>query len=620
MTIERATYSPDDNKLRLYPACRLDAEDFQRVKAAGYRWAPRQEIFVAPMWTPKRADLAVELAGEIGDEDTSLTERAEERAERFGEYAEARSRDATQAHAAVAAIADNIPMGQPILVGHHSEKRARKDAERIRSGMRRAVTMWETSTYWTDRARGAIRHAKYKERPDVRARRIKKIEAEERKTKKDRDRAAYGLKLWRAVHEDGGAIKRKDGTPSTFAERTLYLANGELSPFGLWSDLKDGKTTPEQAQAQALEVHAATVAHCDRWLEHYAGRLAYERAMQADAGGTVADRKHPEKGGACRCWASPRGGWSYIQKVNKISVTVFDNWGNGGANFTRTIPFDKLGAVMTAAEVQDARDTGRLLDVEAHDANGNVRGFVLRDSLPPTPPPAPAPTEPEPGALTAETVAALKDTLRAGVTTITAPDLFPTPPDLARRMATAAAIEPGHRVLEPSAGTGNLVAAILDALHGGDCGRVVAVEHSPQVVQALTQRRSRTLYATEDSYGIVCADFLTCQVDPPPAGESHEYGAHVLGTFHRVVMNPPFSRGEDVKHILYALTFLKPGGRLVALCANGPRQEKALRPLAASWEPLPAGTFKSEGTNVNVVLVVMEASPSEADGQACLAL
>jgi hypothetical protein len=49
-----ATYSPEDNKLRLSATSRLDAETYARVKAAGSSWAPKQEIFVAPMWTPAR--------------------------------------------------------------------------------------------------------------------------------------------------------------------------------------------------------------------------------------------------------------------------------------------------------------------------------------------------------------------------------------------------------------------------------------------------------------------------------------------------------------------------------------------------------------------------------------
>jgi hypothetical protein len=63
--IYSATYSPEDNKLRLSASSRLDAETYSRVQAASFRWAPKQQIFVAPMWTPERAALCEELAGEI---------------------------------------------------------------------------------------------------------------------------------------------------------------------------------------------------------------------------------------------------------------------------------------------------------------------------------------------------------------------------------------------------------------------------------------------------------------------------------------------------------------------------------------------------------------------------
>ena len=46
----RATYSPDDNKLRLYAASRLDQETYKKVHDAGFRWAPKQALFVAPAW------------------------------------------------------------------------------------------------------------------------------------------------------------------------------------------------------------------------------------------------------------------------------------------------------------------------------------------------------------------------------------------------------------------------------------------------------------------------------------------------------------------------------------------------------------------------------------------
>ena len=76
-------------------------------------------------------------------------------------------------------------------------------------------------------------------------------------------------------------------------------------------------------------------------------------------------------------------------------------------------------------------------------------------------------------------------------------------------------------------------------------------------------------------------------------------------------MNPPFGAGADIKHITHALTMPKPGGRLVALCVNGPRQDTALRPLVdasgGDWEDLPADSFKAEGTGVLVALITLHA-------------
>jgi hypothetical protein len=46
--------------------------------------------------------------------------------------------------------------------------------------------------------------------------------------------------------------------------------------------------------------------------------------MAWDAQGDVPGK--PEKGGACKCWVR-RGQWIEIQKVNRVSVTVLDNWG-----------------------------------------------------------------------------------------------------------------------------------------------------------------------------------------------------------------------------------------------------------------------------------------------------
>src|ERR1700681_1056106 len=47
-------------------------------------------------------------------------------------------------------IAKYIPPGQPILVGHHSEKRHRADLNRIDNAMRGARTATEKAEYYAD--------------------------------------------------------------------------------------------------------------------------------------------------------------------------------------------------------------------------------------------------------------------------------------------------------------------------------------------------------------------------------------------------------------------------------------------------------------------------------------
>lgn len=66
-------------------------------------------------------------------------DRREARAERLRVWAAAREVKSDAAYAAVRVIGDQIPFGQPILVGHHSEGRARRDQQRMRTGMDRSV-------------------------------------------------------------------------------------------------------------------------------------------------------------------------------------------------------------------------------------------------------------------------------------------------------------------------------------------------------------------------------------------------------------------------------------------------------------------------------------------------
>ena len=162
---------------------------------------------------------------------------------------------------------------------------------------------------------------------------------------------------------------------------------------------------------------------------------------------------------------------------------------------------------------------------------------------------------------------------------VSAFNLFQTPPQIAARMADM--LDPGAGILlEPSAGLGRLYSAARDA---GHIGPVILAEQSPDCCRELYELTREDRAAT-----LKQGDFL---------GMSFQVDA--------VLMNPPFKMGRDIKHILHAFDMLKPGGLLVSLCFNGSRQNKKLKPLADTWETLPAGSFKSEGTRAEIVLLTM---------------
>lgn len=624
-----ATYDPADNKIRLRAAARLPKELYLRVKAAGFAWAPRQELFVAPAWSPEREDLALELCGEIGDEDTSLVERAEERAERFEDYQGKRAEDAERAHEAVSRIADNIPLGQPILVCHHSERHARRDAERIRSGMARAVKLWETSKYWEQRAKGALHHAKYKELPCVRHRRIKGLEADLRKRTKQRDEAQSFLGMWKK----DGITRERALAVSNFDH--LYVPGSDF--LSVWGQLDSGKMTPEVAQEIGIQSNERVITYSERWIAHLTNRLAYERAMLDEGGGIAVKAQgfDVQPGGQVEA----RHGWAVVLRVNKTggevnSYTVAGRYGRMKVGIEEVKdyrpPSDEDAAKVKAAtklpplvnypgegfrhmtkaewdsraKHSDFYRTSRIKATEQHGAyrqrmapkgGGSYEDIsVYVTDMPQKDRPAPGGEKPKlPEVLPREprvsemseveaselkedmeakeaSFSVMKQSFKAGVQVVSADQLFPTPPALAERMVSLAGIGEGDRVLEPSAGTGNIVKAIR-----ARGGIPYAVEINPKLASMVG--------------AAVCADFLSLTSND--------------ANYDAVVMNPPFKDAVDIAHILHAREFLKPGGRLVAICAGGPRQTEQLKPLAETWEPLPEGTFA--GTGVHAVLLTI---------------
>lgn len=648
----RATYSPDDNKLRLYALHRLPKELYERVKKAGFAWAPKQELFVAPAWTPEREDLLVELAGEIDDEDTSLAERQEARAERFEGYQERRGIEAERTQAAVERLADGIPLGQPILIGHHSERRARKDAERIRNGFAKAAQLWRTSEYWERRAKGAINLAKYKERPDVRYRRIKGLEADVRRHEKARQVARAFRASWEGVSTREAALK---------------VANYDHSDT--WFELDRETITWEDAKTKAILQHDAREERADRWLEHLQNRLAYERAMLGDQGGVITDKHDLKVGGQVLVdgtWATiirVNVGWG--QKVESVSTNL--------RNYLRVAPVERIrgyrepeaGAAekvkaakklppivnypgegfrhMTSAEWDKVRRNtsgffhisrvSATLDYAAHrrreapPAAGpyyKTVGVYLTDMKRTDPPPLtsqiPKPLLPLEQAICPECGLPVSHRVHRGFgpcgsapssTRPETPKAKSSRPPASPAAALEARLKAGVEVVavpglyETPAGVAQHMIALAGIVKGhrvlepsaglGALVRPITVDIDLTLVELVPQLAER-LRKEFPQARVISGDFLD---------QFHQAVPHDLRTFDRILMNPPFDKAEDIVHVLHARSLLAKDGLLVGICAGGPRQRAKLQPLATTWEPLPDGTFKNAGTMVSSVLFTM---------------
>ncbi|WP_157914721.1 DUF3560 domain-containing protein, partial [Escherichia coli] len=245
-------------------------------------------------------------------------------------------------------LAAMIPPGQPILVGHHSERRARRDAQRIENGMKRAVMLFERAEYWEERARSALLHATYKERPDVRWRRIKKIEADLRKAEKTIAQSQKYLTMWRAESLDlnmAKLISSHDHISACFPLDT-YPRPAEKSQYegsrSLWSALDDDIITTEQAREIAIRCHERQIQRQQRWVNHYQNRLIYERAMLDESGGVVTRTQDFEPGGQ----VFSRGEWLTIIRVNKsngaVSSVTTPNYSFLGYSGTMKVTPDRI--------------------------------------------------------------------------------------------------------------------------------------------------------------------------------------------------------------------------------------------------------------------------------------
>ncbi|WP_431928736.1 DUF3560 domain-containing protein [Nonomuraea jabiensis] len=209
-------------------------------------------------------------------------------------------------------------------------------------------------------------------------------------------------------------------------------------------------------------------------------------------------------------------------------------------------------------------------------------------ATPPPPSPAPAPRKIQVPKVDVDELAAKIQA--AAVEVPRDSEAFFSPPVVVERVMEEAELERGMTVLEPSAGNG----ALAKAAAAEGC-EVHCVERYPKL--------SARLLDVPGIVGLTTGDFLEVQPDQYPM------------RFDRVVMNPPFSKGQDIQHVTHALRFLKPGGRLIAVMAAGvlhhtfktaERFRTLVEERGGRFEPLPPDSF-APATSASAVVVVIPA-------------
>jgi hypothetical protein len=277
----------------------------QQIAARPWVWSPRARAYVLPRslkpltrtsriaWTVQSAQrlgvlLEVEDSGvrqSEAERRAAGTERLEIRADLHAAAADRHSASSDAAADAARVIADAIPMGQPILVGHHSERRHRRDLERLERNDRRA---------WAEQA-----------------------EAERRR------RLAEGIRR----HLD-------NGTPAVTLHRRIERHGAEIRRIERMLDRHPAGTYPDhEAEAErlreAVQIDRDTLAR-----------------MVADGRARVFVPGDVEKGGAV---ASRVWGWGRVVRVNAKSVTVFFASDDPGWSRTVAVPYREIVDVRPAS-------------------------------------------------------------------------------------------------------------------------------------------------------------------------------------------------------------------------------------------------------------------------------
>jgi hypothetical protein len=190
-----------------------DREMAPIFKQAGFRWS-RNIGFGGAWYVPNSRDRAPQLARieqcaealrsagwevevsidtetrSAADVEAARYDRLEQRQAALDAKAVRLAGQSTTAWEKSRAIAEMIPFGQPILVGHHSEGRHRRDIARIQGGMDRSIQLQREADEAARRAAASRAEVAHRETVPATLRRIERAEVELRQVNRALDGAS----------------------------------------------------------------------------------------------------------------------------------------------------------------------------------------------------------------------------------------------------------------------------------------------------------------------------------------------------------------------------------------------------------------------------------------------
>ena len=265
-----ASYNKATGWMRVVFDEKPSREVLDGLKREGFRYKPRSRAWSAK-WTPERENHARKLVNDWQVVD--IKPNWQKKAEVAEAQALKHHKESDERYDQFRKELRTIPMGQPILVGHHSEKSHRAHLKRLDRQMKKSIEEKEIAKKYGERAKRYRRKA-VGEPAGLIYRRIQKLEAEERG--------------WQR------SLKR-------------LKENREFA-----------KAKPKLAEKYGIKADPQEEERAKRYITHTQERLKIEREKYNASGSIVADKLQLKKGDLVRTQI----GVARVVRVNPKTVTV----------------------------------------------------------------------------------------------------------------------------------------------------------------------------------------------------------------------------------------------------------------------------------------------------------